>query len=92
MPLPPYIHEKLEDKDRYQTVYAKEKGSAAAPTARASLYTRAFRKIKAKGVELEFVTCMLVLVLLDLYRQRRLRIMRCIVSSSLYLKETAGPY
>ena len=33
MPLPPYIHEKLEDKDRYQTVYAKEQGSAAAPTA-----------------------------------------------------------
>ena len=33
MPLPPYIHEKLEDRDRYQTVYAKENGSAAAPTA-----------------------------------------------------------
>ena len=50
MPLPPYIHEKLEDKDRYQTVYAKEKGSAAAPTAGTSLYTRALRKIKAKKV------------------------------------------
>ena len=33
MPLPPYIHEKLQDKDRYQTVYAKNIGSAAAPTA-----------------------------------------------------------
>ncbi len=33
MPLPPYIHEKLEDKDRYQTVYAENYGSAAAPTA-----------------------------------------------------------
>ena len=33
MPLPPYIHEKLDDKDRYQTVYAKNIGSAAAPTA-----------------------------------------------------------
>ena len=38
MPLPPYIHEKLEDKDRYQTVYAKEKGSAAAPTAGYTLH------------------------------------------------------
>ena len=56
MPLPPYIHEKLEDKDRYQTVYAKEKGSAAAPTAGLHFTPELLEKIKAKGVELEFVT------------------------------------
>ena len=56
MPLPPYIHEKLEDKDRYQTVYAKEKGSAAAPTAGLHFTPDLLEKIKAKGVELEFVT------------------------------------
>ena len=56
MPLPPYIHEKLEDKDRYQTVYAKEKGSAAAPTAGLHFTPELLEKIKAKGVEMEFVT------------------------------------
>ena len=50
MPLPPYIHEKLEDKDRYQTVYAKEKGSAAAPTAGLHFTPELLEKIKAKGV------------------------------------------
>ncbi len=48
MPLPPYIHEKLEDKDRYQTVYAKEKGSAAAPTAGLHFTPELLEKIKAK--------------------------------------------
>lgn len=56
MPLPPYIHEKLEDKERYQTVYAKEKGSAAAPTAGLHFTPELLEKIKDKGVELEFVT------------------------------------
>lgn len=56
MPLPPYIHEKLEDKERYQTVYAKEKGSAAAPTAGLHFTPELLEEIKAKGVELEFVT------------------------------------
>ncbi len=44
MPLPPYIHEKLEDKDRYQTVYAKGERFCCCSNSRASLYTRAFRK------------------------------------------------
>ncbi len=56
MPLPPYIHEKLEDKNRYQTVYAKHPGSAAAPTAGLHFTKELLEKIKAKGVELIYVT------------------------------------
>lgn len=50
MPLPPYIHEKLRDKDRYQTVYCKEEGSAAAPTAGLHFTERLIDSLKAKGV------------------------------------------
>ena len=56
MPLPPYIHEKLEDKERYQTVYSKETGSAAAPTAGLHFTNELLDKIRAKGVEVNFVT------------------------------------
>ena len=56
MPLPPYIHEKLEDKDRYQTVYAKEKGSAAAPTAGLHFTPELLAEIQDKGVHIGFVT------------------------------------
>ena len=56
MPLPPYIHEKLEDKDRYQTVYAKEKGSAAAPTAGLHFTQELLDEIQRKGVQIGFVT------------------------------------
>ena len=56
MPLPPYIHEKLEDKDRYQTVYAKYEGSAAAPTAGLHFTDELFKKLKEKGVEVANVT------------------------------------
>ena len=56
MPLPPYIHEKLEDKDRYQTVYAKVVGSAAAPTAGLHFTKELLDKLKAKGVEIDYVT------------------------------------
>ena len=49
MPLPPYIHEKLEDKGRYQTVYAKNPGSAAAPTAGLHFTPELLEKIKNKG-------------------------------------------
>lgn len=51
MPLPPYIHEKLKDKDRYQTVYAKEPGSAAAPTAGLHFTPELIEKLKAEGVD-----------------------------------------
>ncbi|WP_271002726.1 tRNA preQ1(34) S-adenosylmethionine ribosyltransferase-isomerase QueA [Listeria seeligeri] len=56
MPLPPYIKEQLADQDRYQTVYAKENGSAAAPTAGLHFTEDLLEKIKAKGVEIIFVT------------------------------------
>lgn len=56
MPLPPYIHERLEDQDRYQTVYAKEKGSAAAPTAGLHFTPELLEQLRAKGVNLAFVT------------------------------------
>lgn len=56
MPLPPYIHEKLKDKDRYQTVYAKNLGSAAAPTAGLHFTPDLLEKIKEKGVEILYVT------------------------------------
>ncbi|AMO86162.1 tRNA preQ1(34) S-adenosylmethionine ribosyltransferase-isomerase QueA [Solibacillus isronensis] len=56
MPLPPYIREKLEDQDRYQTVYAKERGSAAAPTAGLHFTQPLIEAIKAKGVEVVFIT------------------------------------
>lgn len=56
MPLPPYIHEKLDDPDRYQTVYAKENGSAAAPTAGLHFTKELLEKIEAKGVKLVYVT------------------------------------
>ncbi len=56
MPLPPYIKEKLEDKDRYQTVYAKNIGSAAAPTAGLHFTDELLEKIKNKGVIIKYVT------------------------------------
>jgi len=56
MPLPPYIHEKLRDKDRYQTVYAKNIGSAAAPTAGLHFTDELLNKITAKGVIVTSVT------------------------------------
>ena len=56
MPLPPYIHEKLLDKDRYQTVYAKEIGSAAAPTAGLHFTPELLNKIAEKGIKIEYVT------------------------------------
>lgn len=56
MPLPPYIHNKLEDKNRYQTVYAKIDGSAAAPTAGLHFTPKLLDEIKAMGVELCYVT------------------------------------
>lgn len=54
MPLPPYIHEKLENKDRYQTVYAKNIGSAAAPTAGLHFTKELLQKIHDKGIEILF--------------------------------------
>lgn len=55
MPLPPYITEKLDDKDRYQTVYAKTRGSAAAPTAGLHFTEELLTKIKEKGINIVYV-------------------------------------
>ena len=52
MPLPPYIHEKLADRERYQTVYAKQEGSAAAPTAGLHFTPELMERIRAKGVDI----------------------------------------
>ncbi len=56
MPLPPYIKEKLDDKERYQTVYSKELGAAAAPTAGLHFTTEMLEELKAKGVNIAYVT------------------------------------
>ena len=56
MPLPPYIKEKLQDKERYQTVYSHELGSAAAPTAGLHFTTELMQRIKDKGVSIAYVT------------------------------------
>ncbi|MDV4152222.1 tRNA preQ1(34) S-adenosylmethionine ribosyltransferase-isomerase QueA [Clostridium sp. AL.422] len=56
MPLPPYITEKLDDRERYQTVYSKEKGSAAAPTAGLHFTNELLEEIKAKGVNIAYLT------------------------------------
>lgn len=56
MPLPPYIHQKLKDKDRYQTVYAKNIGSAAAPTAGLHFTEELLERAKEKGVLIEYIT------------------------------------
>ena len=56
MPLPPYIHEELKDNDRYQTVYAKYNGSAAAPTAGLHFTPELLKKIEKKGVKIANVT------------------------------------
>lgn len=56
MPLPPYIHEKLKDKERYQTVYSRELGSAAAPTAGLHFTKELLERVREKGVKIGFVT------------------------------------
>ena len=56
MPLPPYIHEKLQEKDRYQTVYAKNVGSAAAPTAGLHFTNELLEQLKKKGVIILYIT------------------------------------
>lgn len=56
MPLPPYIHEQLQDKERYQTVYSKVVGSAAAPTAGLHFTEELLDKIKTKGIKIEYLT------------------------------------
>ena len=56
MPLPPYIHEKLADRERYQTVYSREPGSAAAPTAGLHFTPELLKCLEQKGVRIGYVT------------------------------------
>ncbi len=56
MPLPPYIHEKLKDKERYQTIYSREIGSAAAPTAGLHFTEEMLHKLEEKGIDTAYVT------------------------------------
>ena len=56
VPLPPYIHERLDDAERYQTIYAREEGSAAAPTAGLHFTPRVFEALREKGVRVAYVT------------------------------------
>ena len=56
MPLPPYIKEQLDDQDRYQTVYARERGSAAAPTAGLHFTEELLKEIKKAGIKIAFIT------------------------------------
>lgn len=56
MPLPPYIHERLEDRERYQTVYSKENGSAAAPTAGLHFTKELLKELSDKGVNIAYLT------------------------------------
>ena len=56
MPLPPYIHEKLEDRERYQTVYSRVKGSAAAPTAGLHFTASLMEELRRKGIQFGFIT------------------------------------
>ena len=56
MPLPPYITERLDDRERYQTVYSKEQGSAAAPTAGLHFTKELLEEVKEKGVNIAYVT------------------------------------
>jgi len=56
MPLPPYITERLDDKERYQTVYSKEKGSVAAPTAGLHFTKELLEEVKEKGINIAYVT------------------------------------
>ncbi len=56
MPLPPYIHEKLKEKDRYNTIYAKNLGSAAAPTAGLHFTKELMNEIEKKGIKIEYIT------------------------------------
>ena len=60
MPLPPYIKEQLEDQERYQTVYARERGSAAAPTAGLHFTEELLNELETKGFKLPLLRYMLV--------------------------------
>ena len=77
VPLPPYIHEKLDDKDRYQTVYANILGSSAAPTAGLHFTDEILEKLKNKGVVVCYVT---LHIGLGTFRPVQVKNIKCIVN------------
>ena len=96
MPLPPYIKEKLNDQNRYQTVYAKIEGSAAAPTAGLHFTDEIIEKIKAKGIEILDVTLHVGLGtfrpvkvddILDHHMHRNLMLQKNLIKLKLMVKE-----
>ena len=80
MPLPPYIKTELKDQERYQTVYSREIGSAAAPTAGLHFTNELLDKIRAKGIRTGFVTLHVGLGTFRPVKVRKLRIIICIVN------------
>lgn len=85
-PLPPYIKEKLDDPDRYQTVYAKENGSAAAPTAGLHWTKELLQKVQDKGVKLVYLTLHVGLGTFDQLKRIISMITRCTANSTDWTK------
>jgi len=86
VPLPPYIHESLEDRERYQTVYGSNRGSAAAPTAGLHFTTQLLARLRANGVGVEFVTLHVGIdtfrpVMVEDLREHKMHGERCVVST-----------
>ena len=90
-PLPPYIHEKLEDKERYQTVYNRERGSAAAPTAGLHFTRELLQKIRDMGVEEVFVTLHVGLGTFRPVNESRIEDTRCTGNSTPFPRKRRTP-
>ena len=89
MPFPPYITETLDDQERYQTVFAKERGSAAAPTAGLHFTEEFLDSIQEKGVGIAFITLHVGLGTFGLLVWIRLKTIRCIPNTISVTEETA---
>ena len=90
VPLPPYIHEKLDDPERYQTVYAKEEGSAAAPTAGLHFTPELLEKLQQQGVELTYLTLHVGLGTFRPVHWKRWRNTKCTQNTFLFPKTVSA--
>ena len=86
MPLPPYITVKLNEKNRYQTIYAKHEGSAAAPTAGLHFTNELLTKIKKKGIQIVYITLHIGLGTFKPVKTEKLKIISCIVNIMKWIK------